>query len=326
MYNFVDLAILFLIIYLIWQGLRTGLVGGILNVITTVTSFILATGYYSQAGGFLSDKFNLNENLGLVAGFFLIIIFGEIVLSLMFTYLHRRIAGLYKKSKLVATFDKYLGIIPSVLVGLFLVSLLMLLILTLPVKPWLREPIQNSWWGQNVVVKGTNFVPTIEEWLGKVPYKNLVYIVTPASPNSKDIQELNIPSTVQIKPDPESEKEMLDLVNKERIRVGLQPVLFNNPLRDVGRAHCEDMFRRSYFSHYTPEGKDPFQRMDEAKIDYVSAGENLAYAPSVSIAHEGLMNSPGHRENILRESFGKLGAGVIDAGVNGKMFCQEFTN
>jgi uncharacterized protein YkwD len=58
----------------------------------------------------------------------------------------------------------------------------------------------------------------------------------------------------------------------------------------------------------------------------LSAGENLAYAPSVAIAHEGLMNSPGHRENILRASFNKLGVGVIDAGVNGKMFCQEFTN
>ena len=97
-------------------------------------------------------------------------------------------------------------------------------------------------------------------------------------------------------------------------------------LTEVGRAHCLDMFKRSYFSHYTPEGSSPFDRMREAKINYTFAGENLAYAPSVEIALQGLMNSKGHRENILRAEFGHLGVGIIDGGLSGKMFCQEFTN
>ena len=84
--------------------------------------------------------------------------------------------------------------------------------------------------------------------------------------------------------------------------------------------------KRNYFSHYTPEGKSPFDRMDEAGIKYKAAGENLAYAPSVEVAHQGLIDSPGHRANILRPEFGHLGVGVIDGGINGKMFCQEFTD
>ena len=86
------------------------------------------------------------------------------------------------------------------------------------------------------------------------------------------------------------------------------------------------MFEKGYFSHNSPEGKTPFDRIDTAQIQYKAAGENLAYAPSVEVAHEGLMNSPGHKENILRPEFGTLGVGVIDGGINGKMFCQEFTD
>ena len=86
------------------------------------------------------------------------------------------------------------------------------------------------------------------------------------------------------------------------------------------------MFNKSYFSHYTPDGKSPFDRMKAAGVQYLTAGENLAYAPNVEIAHQGLMNSPGHRENILRPEFGKLGVGVIDGGLSGEMFCQEFSD
>ena len=66
--------------------------------------------------------------------------------------------------------------------------------------------------------------------------------------------------------------------------------------------------------------------MSKRKIKFISAGENLAYAPTVEIAHQGLMNSPGHRENILRPSFGRVGIGVIDGGVYGKMFTQDFAD
>ncbi len=324
--NLIDISIIVFAVYLIWQGLRTGFVGGILNLLTTVISFLLGTFLYPYVGSFLSQTFKVNENFALVAGFFLVLIFCEVVFSLLLGYFYSHFVKLYKKSALVAKIDRYLGVVPSLVTGLFLVSLLMLLILTLPVKPWLREPIQDSWWGKNVVVRGSSFVPTVEKWLNKTPYKNLVYLVTPISPNSKESQNLNIPANIKTAPDPVSEKEMFDLINKERIKAGQRPIGFDNALRDVGRAHCVDMFKRNYFSHYTPEGKDPFQRMDDAGIVYVTAGENLAYAPSVAIAHEGLMNSPGHKANILRQSFGRVGVGVIDGGVYGKMFCQEFTN
>ncbi len=67
-------------------------------------------------------------------------------------------------------------------------------------------------------------------------------------------------------------------------------------------------------------------RLNEAAISYSVAGENLALAPTVQTAHNGLMNSEGHRKNILDPEFKKLGVGVIDNGVYGKMFVQVFTD
>jgi uncharacterized protein YkwD len=97
-------------------------------------------------------------------------------------------------------------------------------------------------------------------------------------------------------------------------------------MTEVARRHSVDMFARGYFSHVTPEGRSPFDRMNESGVAYRTAGENLALAPTLTIAHTGLMNSPGHRANILRPEFGRLGIGIVDGGARGLMVTQNFRN
>lgn len=86
------------------------------------------------------------------------------------------------------------------------------------------------------------------------------------------------------------------------------------------------MFERHYFSHVSPEGKDIGDRLQAAGIAYRVSGENLAYAPDVSTAHRGLMNSEGHRRNILDPEFHRVGIGIIDSGTYGCIFTQVFAN
>src|SRR6266496_1680981 len=125
---------------------------------------------------------------------------------------------------------------------------------------------------------------------------------------------------------PDLETQMLQFVNEERTKRGLSPLKPDPELTEVARAHSRDMFARGYFAHFTPEGKSPFDRMNEAHVQYATAGENLALAHSLSIAHNGLMNSPGHRANILSPSFGHVGIGILDGGFYGLMVSQEFRN
>jgi uncharacterized protein YkwD len=329
-FNFIDLVVIFFAIYFIWQGFHTGFIVGFLNIVSTIVSFTVAIILYPYLANFFEAAFKWGANISFVASFFIILIFFEVALGFLVNsfyvlFIIKAILTPAKRIKNFVTVDKILGILPSVLSGLFLVSLFLLLPLILPVKESIKDPISQSWWGKNVLTRFLHYQPQIETVLNRLPYKNLAYLITP-QPLSKESVKLDFPKEIKLTPDPTNEKVMFDLVNKERADRGIKTLTWSNALMEVGRMHCLDMFSRGYFSHYTPEGVSPFDRMNKAGITYTAAGENLAYAPNVDVAHQGLMNSPGHKANILRVEFGRLGVGVIDGGINGKMFCQEFTN
>ncbi len=65
---------------------------------------------------------------------------------------------------------------------------------------------------------------------------------------------------------------------------------------------------------YRPTARGPFDRCAMMEFRFTNAGENIALAPTLDIAHSGLMHSPGHRANILRPEFGRLGSGIVDGG------------
>ena len=139
-----------------------------------------------------------------------------------------------------------------------------------------------------------------------------------------DRQSLDLPADLALEPDPEAERQLVALVNEERAAAGLVPLELDVRLVPVARAHSAEMFRLRYFSHTSPVSGSPFDRLTAGGITYTRAGENLAYARSVATAHRGLMESPGHRENILRPEFRRIGIGVISAGPYGRMFSQLF--
>jgi uncharacterized protein YkwD len=120
------------------------------------------------------------------------------------------------------------------------------------------------------------------------------------------------------------EMQMLQMVNEERAKAGLKPLRADPELTRVARNHSRDMFERGYFAHENPDGQDPFDRMRAANVQFRNAGENLALAQTLEIAHTNLMNSPGHRANILNPAFGRLGIGILDGGYYGIMISQEF--
>ena len=107
------------------------------------------------------------------------------------------------------------------------------------------------------------------------------------------------------------EYQLFDLTNAARVNHGLSVLSWDEAVRETARDHSTDMANNNYFSHTNPEGQSPFDRMAEDEISYRMAGENLAMGQLSSIfAHEGLMNSIGHRKNILQTDFESLGVGV----------------
>jgi uncharacterized protein YkwD/uncharacterized membrane protein required for colicin V production len=161
------------------------------------------------------------------------------------------------------------------------------------------------------------FEPALEATLG--------FLTVQPEPTSGETIELKF-DVSDPAPDTEDEQRMLDLVNTERTTRNLPPLAMDATLRSLARSYALDLFARGYFSHTSKEGLSPFDRMRNAGVIYGLAGENLALAPTLDLAHDGLMQSPGHRANILNPGFHKAGIGVLDGGVYGKMFVQEFTD
>jgi len=177
--------------------------------------------------------------------------------------------------------------------------------------------------GSALVEKTTGGEVKLNEIFGGVIEDSLTYLTI--KPNSDETISINV-GRYELAVDENSEKEMFKMVNKERRERGVRELEWAPEIVPVARSHAMDMWQRQYFGHVTPDGKDVGNRLDEGGVGFLLAGENLALAPTLETAHTGLMNSEGHRTNILEDDFGKLGIGVIDNGIYGKMFVQVFTN
>ncbi|WP_027717151.1 CAP domain-containing protein [Desulfovirgula thermocuniculi] len=120
------------------------------------------------------------------------------------------------------------------------------------------------------------------------------------------------------------EQRMVELVNAERARYGLPALKVNPQLVQLARLKAKDMVENNYFSHTSPTYGSPFEMMRKSNVTYLYAGENLAGASTVEAAHQALMNSPGHRANILNPNFKEIGIAVVPGSVYGKIFVQLF--
>ena len=106
-------------------------------------------------------------------------------------------------------------------------------------------------------------------------------------------------------------QQVLELVNIERSKAGLKPLVLDTKLSYVATEKSKDMAVSNYFSHTSPNYGSPFDMMKEFGISYRTAGENIAMGfRTAETVMDGWMNSPGHKANILDEAFGRIGIGV----------------
>lgn len=123
----------------------------------------------------------------------------------------------------------------------------------------------------------------------------------------------------------ELEKQMLELVNAERVKAGLKPYILEPALVPVARAHSTDMIKNRFFDHKSPTTGFVEDRIFAVKYRMVGAGENIAANNTLQGAHGGLMNSPGHKANILHKDFTHCAIGVVKTTKDIVFVTQIFT-
>jgi uncharacterized protein YkwD/uncharacterized membrane protein required for colicin V production len=329
--SLIDWVIIAVLMFYFYDGYRRGFLELLSELLSFLISIYLALKLESLVGSWITNKISLPDSFKIPVGFFVSWFFIQLLLSIGIKLIYKYIPRLIRNSKI----NKFGGAIISETKGFLFMGILILFFVSLPMPKLFKDRMNNSIIGGLIAKQGSladgfihrqfgNSVKDMAAFLTVEPSQ----VVDSKEPLSRILQpdeRLYLGyKTVDVKADEVSEKEMLDLVNTERVKRGLTVLKFNSAAQQVARAHARDMFAKGYFSHINMEGLTPFDRMDNYGIKYKMAGENLALAPNVDLAHSGLMNSPGHRANILESKFGQLGVGVMDAGKYGKIFVQIF--
>ncbi|MEA1963092.1 MAG: CAP domain-containing protein, partial [Patescibacteria group bacterium] len=112
---------------------------------------------------------------------------------------------------------------------------------------------------------------------------------------------------------------IVDLINRDRKSQNLNPLRVNTVLNSSAFSKAEDLIIKNYFAHYSPDGKKPWDFIDRGRYEYLYVGENLAMNfTSAESAHQALMLSPTHKQNILSDKYSDIGIAVINGELDGK--------
>ncbi len=317
--NWIDILLTAIILLAVLNGWRRGFLLGSLELLGWLASVCFGFVFYPYAVKLFDEYAPSLGAWTLPLSLILVITLARLILSFIINAILRTTTMRVHRSAI----NHAAGMIPGFISGLIFATITAALLFSFPISKDISDTARES------IVANTFAMPAewLDEKISPVFDKAINQSINRLTVEPESDEVVTLPfKTSNFKERPDLEAKMLVMVNEERHKVGLPALSADTALRKVGLAHAADMFQRGYFGHPTPEGKDPFDRMREAHIRFSLAGENLALAQTLPIAHQGLMNSPGHRANILRAGFGNVGIGILDGGVYGIMVSQEFRN
>lgn len=318
-FNFIDILLVLIVLLSVWSGWRRDFILGFLDLIGRLTSFLAALYFYQPVAERLVTVTGWSHVWNQPLAFVLIIIVVSLIVQLLGSFLLKSVSKDVHNHRV----NHFFGVFPGLVNGLLTAAIVSALLLSAPFSDAVNENTRNS----QIVNRLSVYTEEIENALSPIFDRAVEQTLNRITIKPESNERVELPFKVEnYRPRPDLEDEMLQLVNRERAANGLAPLAADPEMTEVARLHSGDMFARGYFSHNTPENKTPFDRMRQSEVRFRTAGENLALAPTLSIAHTGLMNSPGHRANILEPKFGRLGIGVLDGGRRGLMITQNFRN
>jgi uncharacterized protein YkwD len=317
--NYIDLILISIIGLSAFQGWKKGFIFSFIELINWTGSLALGFFLYPYISMLILKIIAIKSFWTTPLTFLFSVILARILLAVILNNVLKKIPHDTHQHQT----NRLLGILPGTINGLIFSALLSLVISGIPLGNSFSEVAQNS----AVAYRLTSQTKWIEDQVRPLFGDMVNETGTAITIHPETNKLIRLPFKVaSAKPRPDLEAQMLILINRERTRRNLSILKADPELRAVARSHSMDMFKRGYFSHQNLDGKDPFDRIKQARIPFLTAGENLALSPNLRTAHTGLMESPGHKANILHRSFGRIGIGILDGGIYGIMITQNFRN
>jgi uncharacterized protein YkwD len=315
----VDGLIVGLLVWFAVVGYRRGFIIEAVDLMGFVVAVLAASVFHRPVGQLLVQNFQLPPSFAAVGAYAILVITVEVIYLLAVRRLLHKLPSSVTGSRpnLIG------GGMMNALKGLMLIAVGVIVFAGLPLAAEHKEAVTKAAIPSRLLSSTGELQRRINGLVGSGIADTLNFFTV--HPESHETITLGF-ATDRVREDPAAEEQILGLINEERTSRGLKALRPNTVARAVARSHSRDMFARGYFSHVNPEGQDPFDRMRSGGVEFRAAGENLALAPTTLLAHRGLMNSPGHRANILSPDFGAVGIGVINSGRYGLMVTQNFTD
>jgi uncharacterized protein YkwD len=317
--NLVDLLLAFVILLGVWGGWRRGFVLATLELVTLAISLIVAFMLWRFPSEWLQQQWPVLGVWAMPLSFGVIFLLAHLLVGAATGGLVAATPGKVHRHGL----NRFFGLAPGFVNGLVNAAVVALLLMIVPLADGWNRTVRES----AIATALSGPAEWLESQLAPIfdpAIRRTLHSLTvpPESPQSVPLRF----RVAHPQPRPDLEARMLEMVNAERTSQGLRSLKADPELAEVARAHSRDMFARGYFSHVTPEGARAADRVRKAGVSYLLVGENLALAQNLAVAHRGLMDSPGHRANLLRPQFGRVGIGVLDGGAHGLMITQDFRN
>ena len=314
-----DVALAVFIGLYVLDDVRRGFLVGLLSLAGFLVGLVAALLFYVRVADLFVEHVGLPYGLAKPAAFGLVWLAADLIVVGTLRRALARPALAAARSGL----GRLLGVLTGATRGALAATLALAVLAALPLPEPIADGIRESRVASYLADRGATLQRAVAGVLDEAVQETLSMMTV--RPESSDRVELRF-TVDQPRVDERAESRMLELVNAERRAAGLGPLQLDPTIREVARAYSAEMFRNGFFSHVDREGATPFDRMRRGGVRFSAAGENLALAPTVDVAHDGLMKSPGHRANILNARFRRIGIGVADGGMHGKMFTQNFAD
>ena len=319
--NWIDWLIIVLFLYEVYRGWKSGFIALGITFISFALSLWIAILLRAPVSQFFSEKFGIVQMWSTAIAYVGVAFASQMVFSYILSHLLLYLPEKIEKSKI----NNLLGTFVSGVNCLTTVGFVLVVLLAIPMKGTVREDVRASVIGGAIVRFVETYGGPIKNAVADLE-KNATRFLT-VNPDSKESMNLDVsPNEGELEVNDVAERALLDLVNKERLAVGAPKLVVDVNVVKVARSHSRDMFLKKYFSHVSLDGKTLGDRLDAGNVKYSLAGENLAFAPDVEMAHNGLMNSPEHKKNLLDPQFKHVGIGIISTSKYGMMVTQDFIN
>lgn len=313
---YIEILIILIILLHAWMGFRRGFLSQAFDVICMVVSFILSLRYFAVTAA-IFEHFGLSSNLAKPTGFLALWFLFQFIFYLITRLIFHFVPLWVIENK----FNRFFGIIPGIIKGIVVTAIILMICFILPASPTFKDDLVKDPIAGFFIKSSARAELQMEKVFDGVNSLNFFGTLS----QNEEMTKLDF-KVEKFTIDENSENIMINQVNSERAKMGLGPLKLDLTIRTVARFHSIDMAKNGYFSHVNLASKTPSDRMTEGGVNYWLAGENIALAPTEELAEIGFMNSPKHRDNILDPKYGRIGVGIIDIGVYGKMVTQNFAD